>query len=259
MEENKKLQLINTLTESRLFRNKKIASDVNVDDAAELIFAYMIMLNVFNKDYDFAPLASEYAGRTIAFNNFDTFRTSGTDLYIALNRIMGKDQSYDDDKDKIAIQRINLPIADVKRYLNHIAANKTDANFEQAMLLRFQRHLNVQDSMLKSIRRLAGDWDNLNQRQKSLVVTRLQQYTRQKAMRSELLKPLQVMQKRGNFVVDDTDDEKKKIWDRPIVKVAAAGAAIYGASRLGKYLGKSSYSSGDSSLDHRFARRNPKK
>ena len=259
MEENKKLQLINTLTESRLFRNKKIASDVNVDDAAELVFAYMIMLNIFNKDYDFAPLASEYAGRTIAFNNFDTFRTSGTDLYIALNRLMGKDQSYDNEKDKVAIQRVKLPIADVKRYLNHIAANKTDAGFEQAMLLRFQRNLNVQDSMLKSMRRLAGDWDNLNHRQKSLVVTRLQQYTRQKAMRSELLKPLQVMQKRGNYVVDDSSDKKKSIWSNPIVKAGAAVGAIYAAGKLGKELGKTSYSKDRNGLAHRYPDKGTKK
>ncbi len=31
-------QLINTLTESRLFRNKNITSKVNIDDAAELAF-----------------------------------------------------------------------------------------------------------------------------------------------------------------------------------------------------------------------------
>ena len=37
--------------------------------------------------------------RSITFRNFDTFRTSGTDLYISLNRLMGKDQKYTNDKD----------------------------------------------------------------------------------------------------------------------------------------------------------------
>ena len=101
--ENKEfnLQLVHELTESRLFRNKKVASTVNLDDAAELAFVQLMMLNIFNKDYDFSPLAREYAGRTVAYRNFDTFRTSGTDLYIALNRIMGKDQSYGTEKDLI--------------------------------------------------------------------------------------------------------------------------------------------------------------
>ena len=231
-----KFQLINELTESRLFRNKKIASGVNVDDAAELAFVQLMMLNVFNKDYDFAPLAREYASRTAALKNFDTFRTNGTDLYIALNRIMGKDQDYSSDKDKIAMGRVNPKRQDVVRYLNHIGSSKSDSGFEKAMLLRFEKQFNVQDSLLKSMRRLVGDWDNLNQNQKALVVTRMSQYMRRKAMRSELTPALLKFQKRGNYIISDKGDTKKKIWDKPIVKVAAAAGAFYAAGKIGKAL-----------------------
>ena len=228
MEENK-LQLVNTLTESRLFRNKKIAGDVNLDDASELAFV---------------PLAKEYATRTVQFRNFDYFRTSGTDLYIALNRLMGKDQKLDNEKDKIAAGRVNPSKSDLVRYLNHIASSKSDATFEKSMLLRFERQLNVQDGMLKSMRRLVGDWDNLNQNQRALVVTRMAQYMRRKAMRSELTPALLQFQKRGNYIIDDSKDTKKSIWKNPIVKGAAAVGAIYGAGKLGKYLGKTSYQTG---------------
>lgn len=244
MSEDKKLQLVNTLTESRLFRNKKIADDVNVDDAAELVFVHMMMLNIMNKDYDFAPLAKQYAQRTAQFKNFDYFRTSGTDMYIALNRLMGKDQNLTGSKDKIAMSRINPKKADIVRFLNHIAASKSDPGLEQQLLLRFQGQLNVQDGMLKSMRRLVGDWDNLNQNQRALVVTRMVQYMRKKAPRSEMTPALMKLQKRGNYVVNDKKDTKKKVWDSPIVKGAVAIGAIYGAGKLGKYLGKTSYQTG---------------
>ena len=247
-------QLINTLTESRLFRNKNITSKVNIDDAAELAFVQLLMLNVFNKDYDFAPLASQYAQRTGAFTNFDYFRTSGTDLYIALNRIMGKEQGKLSDKDEIAMSRISIKKADVIRYLKNIGANKSDSSFEKAMLMRFERQLNVQDGMLKSLRRLAADWDNLNQNQRALVVTRMAQYMRKKAMRSELTPALLKFQKRGNYVVDDKKDTKKKIWDRPIVKAAVAVGAIYGAGKIGTQLGKTSYQQ-DRKLGRKFQSR----
>ena len=250
--EDKKLQFVNTLTESRLFRNKNIAGSTNVNDAAELAFVYLLTLNIWNKDYDFAPLAKEYAGRTVAFGNFNSFRTSGTDLYIALNRLLGTDQSYDDEKDKIAMNRIKVSPQDIKKYLQHVATNKSDPNFEQRMLLRFQSGLNIQDAMLKSMRRLVADWDNLNQHQRALVVTRLTQYTRSKAMRSEMMQPLLKFQKRGNYIVDDSTDTKKKIWDRPIVKAAAYAAAIYGAGKLGKELGKTSYSKDRNGLSPRY-------
>tara|TARA_A200000159_G_scaffold116394_3_gene109869 strand:+ start:12439 stop:13245 length:807 start_codon:yes stop_codon:yes gene_type:complete len=239
-----KLQLVNTFTESRLFRTKQNQNKTNVDDAAELTFAYMMILNMFNKDYEFAPLASEYAGRTIAYRNFDYFRTSGTDLYIMLNRIIGKEVSADDDRDAIALKRINLKRQEAIRYLGHISASKSEPGFEQRMLLRFQRDLNIQDGMLKSMRRLVGDWDNLNQNQKALVTTRMMQYLRRKAMRSELFPALQKFQKRGNYVVNDEKDTKKKIWDSPITKAAAAVGVIYGAGKLGKAMGKTSYQTG---------------
>ena len=58
-----KLKLIPDLTESRLFRTRQNQSKLNVDDAAELTFAYFMILNMFNKDYEFAPLAKDYANR----------------------------------------------------------------------------------------------------------------------------------------------------------------------------------------------------
>ena len=239
------LQLVHELTESRLFRNKKIANEVNLDDAAEISFMYLMLLNIFNKDYDYAPLASEYAKRTGSFRNFDTFRTSGTDLYISLNRLMGKDQDNSNEKDLIAKKRLSLKKADLVQYLTHIGNNKTDPGYEQKMLLRFQRQFNIQDSMLKSMRRLVGDWDNLNQNQRALVVTRSVQYMRSKAMRSEFTQPLLSFQKRGNYMVNDRNDKKKKIWDSPIVKGAAAIGGIYaiskGADALGKQLAKTTY------------------
>ena len=96
-------KLINTLSESRLFRTKKMAGDVNIDDAAELVFVHFLILNIFNKDYDFAPLANDIAKRTMVYRNFDYFRTNGTDMYMAFNRLMGKDNDIgDNEKDEIA-------------------------------------------------------------------------------------------------------------------------------------------------------------
>ena len=92
------LKLVNTLSESRLFRTKKMAGDVNIDDAAELVFVHFLILNIFNKDYDFAPLAGDIASRTMVYRNFDYFRTNGTDMYMALNRLMGKDNDIGDNE-----------------------------------------------------------------------------------------------------------------------------------------------------------------
>lgn len=42
-----KLRLVNTLSESRLFRTKKMTSDVNINDAADIVFVHFHILNIF--------------------------------------------------------------------------------------------------------------------------------------------------------------------------------------------------------------------
>ena len=252
-----KLKLVNTLSESRLFRTKKMAGAVNINDATDLVFVHFLLLNIFNKDYDFAPLAADIARRTMSYRNFDYFRTNGTDLYMALNRLIGKDNDIgDDEKDEIAKERISITKPDILRFLNHYSNNRVDTSFEQRMLLRFQGSLNIQDGMLKSVRRLVGDWDNLSQNQKALVVTRLVQWMRNRARLAEILPALLKLQKRGNYNVDDTNDTKKKIWDKPIVKAAAGIAAVVGlnkgAKALGRRLGQTTYTTQKGKLGRKF-------
>ena len=242
-----KLRLVNTLSESRLFRTKKMTSDVNINDAADIVFVHFLILNIFNKDYDFAPLAGDIASRTMSYRNFDYFRTNGTDMYMALNRLMGKDGDKDaDERDEIAKSRLMLQKPDILRFLTHYSNNRSDTSFEQRYLLRYQRNLNVQDGMLKSVRRLVGDWDNLSQNQRALVVTRLVQWMRRKARLAEIMPALLKLQKRGNYIVDDSEDKKKKLWDKPAVKAAVGVGAVIGgiagAKALGRRLGKSTYS-----------------
>jgi hypothetical protein len=250
-----KLQLVNTLSESRLFRTKKMANDVNIDDASDLVFVHFLVLNIFNKDYDFAPLASDVASRTMVYRNFDYFRTNGTDMYMALNRLMGKDNDIgDDEKDEIAKERLSLHKADILRFLLHYSNNRSDSSFEQRYLLRYQRNLNVQDGMLKSVRRLVGDWDNLSQNQRALVVTRLVQWFRRKARLAEIFPALLKLQKRGNYAVDDKKDDKKKMWDKPIVQVGAVIAAHQAGKAIGKRLGRTTYTT-KRDLSHKYADR----
>jgi hypothetical protein len=250
-----KLKLVNTLSESRLFRTKKMAGDVNIDDAAELVFVHFLILNIFNKDYDFAPLANDIAKRTMVYRNFDYFRTNGTDMYMAFNRLMGKDTDIgDNEKDKIARGRLSLQKADILRFLLHYSTNKSDASFEQRYLLRYQRNLNIQDGMLKSIRRLVGDWDNLSQNQKALVVTRLVQYMRRKARLAEIMPALLKLQKRGGYNHKDSNSTKdaiKDIWANPIVKAASIVGGYQAARAIGKKLGQTTYVTGRGGLRKR--------
>jgi hypothetical protein len=108
--------------------------------------------------------------------------------------------------------------------------------------------------MLKSVRRLVGDWDNLSQNQRALVVTRLVQWFRRKARLAEILPALLKLQKRGNYSVDDKKDDKKKMWDNPIVQTGAFIAAHQAGKAAGKRLGRTTYTT-KREYGHKFADR----
>ena len=66
------LEFINELCESRLIRNKKHINRYTAKDAADLVFLYACMLNILKNEFKYAPVASQYAKKTLMFNNFNT-------------------------------------------------------------------------------------------------------------------------------------------------------------------------------------------
>ena len=74
----------------------------------------------------------------------------------------------------------------MKRYLDLLADGNLRKEDAAVLLLRLEKQLNITDSKLKSIRRLAQDWPAINDMQRELVVTRMLQYYRKFAKRSEM-------------------------------------------------------------------------
>ena len=67
---------------------------------------------------------------------------------------------------------------------------------------------------------------------------------RRKARLAEIMPALLKLQKRGNYMHNDSDNAKdtvKKIWDKPIVQVGAAVAGYQAIKALGKRLGSTTY------------------
>ena len=88
------LDFISELCESRLIRTKSLLKKFTARDIADLAFLYTCALVVMKNDFTFAPVASEYATKTLrAGATFPQFRVNGTDLYIMLQTLVGKDDS----------------------------------------------------------------------------------------------------------------------------------------------------------------------
>ena len=82
-EKESKYSFISELSESKLMRSKSAISRYNARDAADIIFLYSIILVVLKNDFRYASASSTYARKTLSNGNFSSFRSSGTDLYMA--------------------------------------------------------------------------------------------------------------------------------------------------------------------------------
>lgn len=245
------LEFINDLCESRLIRNKKYISRYTAKDAADLVFLYACMLNILKNEFKYAPVASQYAKKTLMYNNFNIFRLNGTDMYILLTGLVGTDDTSELFADKeasklfLADLRVNVP--QLKEWLRLSAKGITRKDIDSQFLYRLEKQLKVSNSQYKSVRRLSTDWVNLKHGQKTLVITRILQALRARAVRSELYPVMMRLAKEKKYVpVKPVKDMEKaqpantkggmSSRSKIAMGIGLTGAATYGAYRLAKHL-----------------------
>jgi len=225
------LNLLNDLSESRQFRNRKSVSKYSAKGAADLAFAELCALVILNYEYKYANIASRYAYRTASYGNFDYFRNNGTDLYILLHALAGTGSVIrfaDEENSKVFQKRLQINTVYLKEFLNYIVSNGVNQRSLSRYLMRVSRMLMIDDSSLRAIRRLTADFPILKSREKAMVVVRTMQYLRSASPRSELLIHLQQMS-RERRLEDKVKDQQKM---SPAVAVGAALIGGYAGYKL---------------------------
>ena len=245
------LEFINELCESRLIRQKKQINRYTAKDAADLVFLYACMLTILKNEFKYAPVASQYAKKTLMFNNFNVFRINGTDMYILLTGLLGTDDTSDlfadQEASKLFLAGLRLNETQLKTWLRITAKGQANKNFDAQFLFRLEKQLKVDNSQYKSARRLASDWVNLKHGQKTLVITRIIQALRARAVRSELMPVMIKLAKEKKYVpVKPVKDMEKaqpvntkggmSSRSKIAMGIGLTGAATYGAYRLAKHL-----------------------
>lgn len=249
MEQFENLEAWELMIESRQYRTPGQTKTLNLRHVADFAFLDLMSLFVLSNEYESAPIAARYADKTMGFRNFAKARLSGTDLYVSLNilsdptSVFSRRIHQNPEADAILRSKIKINLPTVKRYLDLMADGKLTSPDAAVLFLRLEKQLNITDSKLRSIRRLVQDWQGLDQMQRSLVVTRMLQYYRSFAKRSELAVFLEDLGKTKGYRLNAGIDaelknlgygEKRKdeiTWGQML----APWAALYGGYSLGKH------------------------
>jgi hypothetical protein len=190
MEDFEHLSGWDLLVESRQYRSN--TANLNLRNVSDFAFLDMISLFILQNEYETAAISKNYADKTIGYRNFLRPRLSGTDLYTSLNILANPDSIFskkihqNPEADSLLRAKLKVHTPTVKRYLDLLADGNLRSEDASTLLLRLEKQLNITDSKLKSIRRLAQDWGNINDMQKELVITRMLQYYHRFAKRSEM-------------------------------------------------------------------------
>jgi hypothetical protein len=190
MEDFEHLSGWDLLVESRQYRSN--TAGLNLRNVSDFAFLDMIALFILQNEYETAAISKNYADKTIGYRNFLRPRLSGTDLYTSLNILANPDSVFskkihqNPEADILLRAKLKVHTPTVKRYLDLLADGTLRKEDAAVLLLRLEKQLNITDSKLKSIRRLAQDWPAINDMQRELVVDKMLQYYRRFAKRSEM-------------------------------------------------------------------------
>jgi hypothetical protein len=248
MEQFEDLEAWDLMVESRQYRNIAGIRSLNLRNVTDFAFVDLLSLLILNNEYETAPIAARYADKTISYRNFAKARLSGTDLYVSLNilsdptSIFAKKLSQNPEADAILRSKVSVNLPTVKRYLELLADGKITSADAGVLLLRIEKQLNITDSKLRSLRRLVQDWQGLTSMQRSLVVTKMLQFYKKFAKRSELFVFLEDLGKtKGYELRGPIDAELANLGlgttPKPgFIASVAPAAALFGGYHLGKRL-----------------------
>ena len=180
VEENQsKFQIINTLTESRLFRQPQVLNNLGKQGLKDLTFLYILLLYILYNEPETHEKAVLYAKRTKSYRDFDTFYIGGTDLYLLINANLGS---------------INKPL--LLMFLDRLANAGIEREFVHRFFLNAQNTLRVNNSVLRSARRYVQDWHIMGQQRKYQTMTQILSFVRTKARYIEVYDDITEIQRK---------------------------------------------------------------
>jgi hypothetical protein len=233
---------IKDLTESTLIRSAQNLKKYSARDIADLTFLYFLGLQLLRSEFEGKPESINYAKKTVQWREFDNFRTSATDLYMLLYVLAGNNNESaikvlnKQEASRLLIAELQINVTQVNQWLYNVSMGRDTSDWDKLFLMKLEAMLKIQISDYRSVRRLVNEWNDLEQAEREIAMTRLLLAFRARASRSELLPMLEKIAKINKLEVPVSINPEKPIGDKkgqslaPIAIGAAIGAGLIASS-----------------------------
>lgn len=200
------LEFIKNISESRIFNNKVEINEVDRSSLSNLLMAYSLGLHVLRSE---RISLREYIEQTLLFEDFNSFRQTGNDLYVLLNAIAERNTRFNPSM--------------FKTYLKVIHEGKSVESFVEKYFLRLETELLVEDKDLKKIRRLATRYDSLKAKDRLQVIEGIITYIRNLSKQeSKMLKLLgEGRMRAAEFLTEEVTMQELRVLEKYLDRLYA--------------------------------------
>jgi len=226
------MEFIESLGEARMFKTREQIAREGSRSVTDHLFVSLLSLYAMSNDYRYAPVASEYARRTISRGSFNSPSPGGTDLYQTIFSLQRPGEMFSGEADEMLMGKVRVDANRIKRFIRGIERGNVSSQEASAFLFKLERDLKIQDPKLRAARRLTQDWDSISSTQQKLVVNQLMQHYRLNGRRSDIMPLFSTFARDNNLVMND--EEKQSVFK----KVAKGAAVAAGAFAVGYAAGK---------------------
>lgn len=203
--------LISELTESSLVTSKTGYKKYSGKDIAELLYLHIIAYRILSCEKSEYNFIHDYSLRLKRFGSFKKWSQSSPDFYLLLLALYSEDELGLSNKSKSYLKTLNL---DENKLLNWIQAvasrNRMSDIYARRLFITLDRQLKIDNLSFRSIRRLAMNWPDLDEREKKLTLTRLLQIMRARCNASDLLTRLERFARKNDLELEGVNDPEEK-------------------------------------------------
>lgn len=171
------------------------------------VYYEMIGLCIMYKDYEYSSYVSKYAKDTIKYSNFNTHKLNATDLYNLFTYLNKLSENKDfSKKDEILMKRTKLDIDFYKRYIRRMVNGSLSVVELDSFMKRITKELYIEDNILRSLGRMAINWNRLTLRERKLALDKMKNYGTVKFRYSEVT--YKIREFSSDFKVSDEKSEE---------------------------------------------------
>jgi hypothetical protein len=230
-------EFMSTLAESKLIPAEDMTRRWRAHELADLVVLYVSALYILYSYPESQKFAVTYARRTVQYGvKFEKWQSGGTDIYVLLYGLKSGHASLKDQAESDKFKK-QMPFGEplLVKWLREMSGGRVFAPTHRSLFSRLDFNFKINTSSIRAVRRMAMDWDSLENHDKRLTMTRLLQLLKNRAPKCELLTEL-------HKVADTHDLEIDGVCDRESGEGCQSAADVLRAStkdkpsKTGKFL-----------------------